>query len=96
MAFVLALLAALLVARGGRKQNLVGDRQPAAVVQIVDRKPATVSRRLFVLSHVSNIARKEWGMESLSNPVELERMPQPHNSRTRRMAIVLRSQGRGR
>ena len=28
-------------------------------------KPATVLRRLQVLSHVFNIARKEWGMESL-------------------------------
>lgn len=39
-------------------------------------KPATVLRRLAVLSHVSSIARKEWGMESLSNPVELVRKPQ--------------------
>jgi Arc/MetJ-type ribon-helix-helix transcriptional regulator len=28
-------------------------------------KPATVLRRLQVLSHVFNIARKEWGLESL-------------------------------
>lgn len=52
-----------------------------------DRKPATVLRRLSVLSHVFNIARKEWGMESLSNPVELVRKPQPNNARTRRIAI---------
>ncbi|MGH8787641.1 MAG: tyrosine-type recombinase/integrase, partial [Cupriavidus necator] len=51
-----------------------------------DRKPATVLRRLAVLSHVFNIARKEWGMESLSNPVELVRKPQPNNARTRRIA----------
>lgn len=49
-------------------------------------KPATVLRRLAVLSHVFNIARKEWGMESLSNPVELVRKPQPNNARTRRIA----------
>lgn len=53
-----------------------------------DRKPATVLRRLAVLSHVFNIARKEWGMESLSNPVELVRKPQPNNARTRRIASV--------
>jgi len=53
---------------------------------LVDRKPATVLRRLSVLSHVFNIARKEWGMESLSNPVELVRKPQPNNARTRRIA----------
>jgi integrase len=51
-----------------------------------DRKPATVLRRLSILSHVFNIARKEWGMESLSNPVELVRKPQPDNARTRRIA----------
>lgn len=53
-----------------------------------DYKPATVLRRLAVLSHVFNIARKEWGMESLSNPVELVRKPQPNNARTRRIATV--------
>lgn len=51
-------------------------------------KPATVLRRLQVLSHVFNIARKEWGMESLSNPLELVRKPQPNNARTRRIASV--------
>jgi integrase len=48
-------------------------------------KPATVLRRLAVLSHVFSIARKEWGMESLSNPIELVRKPQPNNARTRRV-----------
>ncbi|PWK31907.1 site-specific integrase [Cupriavidus plantarum] len=49
-------------------------------------KPATVLRRLAVLSHLFSIARKESGMESLSNPVELVRKPQPNNARTRRIA----------
>lgn len=53
-----------------------------------DYKPATVLRRLAVLSHVFNISRKEWGMESLSNPIELVRKPQPNNARTRRIAAV--------
>ncbi|WP_321849351.1 site-specific integrase [Burkholderia diffusa] len=53
-----------------------------------DYKPATVLRRLAVLSHVFNVARKEWGMESLSNPVELIRKPQPNNARTRRIALI--------
>ncbi|KAK48593.1 recombinase, partial [Caballeronia jiangsuensis] len=52
-----------------------------------DYKPATVLRRLSVLSHVFNIARKEWGMDSLSNPIELIRKPQPNNARTRRIAV---------
>lgn len=51
-------------------------------------KPATVLRRLQLLSHVFNIARKEWGMESLSNPLELVRKPQPNNARTRRIVAV--------
>jgi len=49
-------------------------------------RPATVLRRLAVVSHVFSIARKEWGMESLSNPVQLVRKPQPDNARTRRIA----------
>jgi len=51
-------------------------------------KPATVLRRLQVLSHLFNIARKEWGMENLSNPLELVRKPQPNNARTRRITTV--------
>ena len=50
--------------------------------------PATVLRRLARLSHLFNTARKEWGMESLSNPVELVRKPSPNNARTRRVAAL--------
>ncbi|WP_109126181.1 site-specific integrase [Dyella sp. C11] len=48
--------------------------------------PATVLRRLARLSHLFNVARKEWHMESLSNPVDLVRKPIVANSRTRRVA----------
>lgn len=48
--------------------------------------PASVLRRLQVLSHVFNTARKEWGMESLANPVELITKPSPNNERERRVA----------
>jgi integrase len=48
--------------------------------------PATVVRRLALLSHVFSIARKEWGMESLSNPIEVVRKPQLKDARTRRIA----------
>ena len=59
--------------------------------------PATVLRRLAVLSHVFNTARKEWGMESLANPVELIRKPAPRNARTRRVtALPAAGRGRGR
>ncbi len=46
---------------------------------------ATVLRRLSVLSHLFNVARIDWGMESLSNPVESIRKPQPDNARDRRI-----------
>ena len=36
---------------------------------------ATVRRELTVLSHLFEVARKEWGMESLSNPVKAIRLP---------------------
>ncbi len=71
-------------------------RRPLASIRSVDvaklrddwlteYKPATVLRRLAVLSHVFSVARKEWGIESLSNPVELLRKPQPDNARSRRL-----------
>jgi integrase len=57
--------------------------------------PATVLRRLARLSHLFNTARKEWGMESLSNPVELVRKPAPNNARTRRIAAPVSGGRRG-
>lgn len=58
-----------------------------------DFAPATVLRRLAVLSHVFSTARRDWGMESLANPVELVRKPSPNNARMRR---VVGSQATGR
>lgn len=46
----------------------------------------TVRLEIAVISHLFNIARKEWGMESLSNPVQNIRMPK--NSRPRDRRIV--------
>jgi len=57
--------------------------------------PATVLRRLARLSHLFNTARKEWGMESLSNPVELVRKPTSNNARTRRVAALPSTGRRG-
>jgi len=48
-------------------------------------QPATVLRRLSILSHVFNMAKREWGMESIANPVELVRKPAPNNARSRRL-----------
>jgi integrase len=52
---------------------------------LASARPATVVRRLALLSHVFVIARKEWGMESLPNPVEAIRKPKIDNARTRRL-----------
>ena len=48
--------------------------------------PATIVRRLAVLSHMFNVARREWGMESISNPVELVAKPIVRNARERRVS----------
>ena len=47
--------------------------------------PRTLFAYLSTLSHLFNIARREWGMESLGNPVEFVRKPAPPQGRTRRL-----------
>lgn len=47
--------------------------------------PSTLRRKLALLSHVFVIARKEWGMASLTNPVDDIRLPSPGQARTRRL-----------
>ncbi len=53
-----------------------------------DYAPKTVVNELALLSNVFNIARKEWGMESLSNPVEMISKPRIKNARDRRLTDV--------
>lgn len=48
--------------------------------------PASILRHMAVLSHVFSVARKEWGMESLGNPVSAVRKPSVSNARTRRIS----------
>lgn len=48
-------------------------------------KPATIKRRLAVLSHVYAIADKEWGINGLSNPVTRVTVKMPSNVRDRRL-----------
>lgn len=45
----------------------------------------TIRLELAIISHLFTIARKEWGMESLGNPVQMIRMPKPSASRDRRL-----------
>ena len=56
-----------------------------------DKRAKTVSassilNELAVLSHLFTIARKEWGMENLGNPVQLARKPKTPKGRTRRLS----------
>jgi integrase len=56
-------------------------------------KPATVLRRLSLLSHVFKICRKEWHFESLANPVDDVGKPPADNARVRRIALAPTEQG---
>ena len=48
--------------------------------------PATVRNRLALVSHLFTIARSEWGMEGLVNPVQGMRKPRVDNARDRRLS----------
>ncbi len=45
----------------------------------------TIRLELAIISHLFEIARKEWGMEGLLNPVKAIRMPSPSSGRDRRL-----------
>lgn len=45
----------------------------------------TVIHEINLISHLFNVARKEWGMENLSNPVEIIKKPKLPNGRDRRL-----------
>lgn len=50
--------------------------------------PATVGREMNLLSHVFNIARSEWGLRGLENPVQGVRRPKLPKGRNRRIESV--------
>lgn len=54
---------------------------------VAGRASNTIRLELAILSHLFTVARKEWGMESLVNPVQLIRMPRPSVARSRRLGI---------
>lgn len=45
----------------------------------------TIRNELKIISHLYTVARKEWGMENLSNPVTIIRLPQGARVRNRRL-----------
>ena len=75
-------LAKLAMARV-RSADVASQRDAWAAAEYA---PATIARRLAVLSRVFNLARREWGMESLSNPIELVTKPIVRNARERRVS----------
>ncbi len=48
------------------------------------KSPNTIRLHLALVSHLYAVARREWNMESLSNPVELARKPKLPQGRDRR------------
>ena len=71
------------------RRSLASIRGKDISAATVDRKAGanTVRIRVALLSHLFNVARTAWGMESLSNPVELVKGQRPKlpPGRTRRL-----------
>ncbi|PWF25070.1 integrase [Corticimicrobacter populi] len=57
------------------------------------RKPATVVRRLALLSHLYTVARKEWGYTTLANPAQLVSRPSVDDARDRRLFERIKLRG---
>ncbi|MFV0411127.1 MAG: hypothetical protein ACK5LJ_15940, partial [Paracoccus sp. (in: a-proteobacteria)] len=66
------------------------DLQRLRDAWLVDRKPGTVNRRLALISHLYTVARKEWGLHWLANPVQLVTRPIVDDARDRRLFTRIR------
>ncbi|MDY0261898.1 site-specific integrase [Syntrophotalea acetylenica] len=53
--------------------------------RLLERSPITVNNELILLSHLYTVAKKEWGMEGLRNPVRDIRKPKQPSGRDRRL-----------
>jgi len=53
---------------------------------VIGLAPATIVRRLAILSRVFNVARTDWGMDGITNPVETVSKPRVANARERRVS----------
>jgi integrase len=47
--------------------------------------PNTIRLDLAVIAHLYSVAKFEWGIETIVNPIQLIKMPKPPNGRTRRL-----------
>ncbi|MCC5812017.1 MAG: site-specific integrase [Ectothiorhodospiraceae bacterium] len=70
----------LLSIRGGDLAEWRDDRLESGVTG------GTVRRDLAMMQHLFNVARKEWKMEGLMNPVDDIRKPPPGKARTQRVS----------
>jgi len=66
----------------------IGGKEIAAVIKDMEaegKSANTIRLHMAVLSHLYKVARTEWGMTSLANPVELVRKPKLPQGRDRRL-----------
>ncbi|RJX32348.1 MAG: site-specific integrase [Oxalobacter sp.] len=83
----------------------LGNRQidrvrPADIADIRDDwlgkyAPATVVRRMALLSHLYTVLRKDWGHHDVVNPVQLVRRPAVRDARDRRLQERVKLRGMG-
>ncbi|MBN6742223.1 site-specific integrase, partial [Acidithiobacillus sp. MC6.1] len=69
--------------------STIGGKELAAVMREMEaegKSANTIRLHLAVFSHLYKIARTEWGMVSLDNPVEMVRKPKLPQGRDRRLA----------
>jgi len=82
---------ARVIARHPIASKFIGNIRGSDIAQYRDirinegKAASTIQKELALLSHLFNTARKEWGMETLQNPVQLVRKPKINNSRNRRL-----------
>jgi len=62
-------------------QSVAGYRDQ----RLASVSPATARRELALLSHIIEVARREWGMLALTNPVKVIRQPPAGQPRSRRL-----------
>ena len=75
-------------ALGGRSMASIRGKDIADTIKIKEAEgvgPKTVLIYLATLRHMFNISAREWGMESLRNPVDMVRKPRPPRGRDRRL-----------
>lgn len=70
--------------------NALADLTPRALAAYRDArlalvKPGTVRRELSLINHALDVARREWGLGLLQNPLELVSLPALNNARDRRL-----------